>query len=133
VNDREKRWRKPEASGIPITLADGEAWLFPRPKVGLSALVDSTGRPRFAQKSTRSFGADYDALVDAFIEADDGVNEAEALLALAVDLLGRNYDLAPSELVTLLPRWFDDDANQEMWRAIADAALGRAPKPTPVG
>ena len=118
---------------MPIKLGDGNEWLFPKPKVGLSAEVAPDGRLRFADKKSRSFGPAYDELVDAFLESEDGVTEAEALLALAVDLLKRNYDLTPAEFAALLPRWFDDDENKEMWAEIANVALGKSPKPTPVG
>ena len=130
---REARWRKPGAKGVKILLADGDEWIFAKPRVGLNATIDQDGRLTYAEKTVRSFGPDYDKLVDEFLEAVDGISEAEALLALAVDLLSRNYDLTPGELLPLLPRWFDDPENAAMWAAIGDVALGKAPKPIPVG
>lgn len=125
--------RRPGASGVPVMLGDGKEWLLPRPVLGFAPEFGEDGSVRFGEKPVRSFGPAYDALVDAFVETDDGVAEANALLALAVDLLRRNYTVSPADLVVLLPRWFGDEANAEMWREIAGVALGRAPKPTPAG
>lgn len=119
--------------GVAIELADGQAWHFPRPLLGLLPEEADDGSVRFGERARCVFGAAYDALVDAFLEADDGRAEVDALLALAVDLLRRNYDLPAGALRALLPRVPDLDSNTRMWRAIADLALGRAPKPTPVG
>lgn len=131
--ERPRRRQPFDARGAAVVLADGQTWTLPKPLLGLFPEVGADGTPRFGVQPRFHFGARYDALIDAFAESDDGVAEANALLALALDLLGRNYDLAGLDLGALLPRLFHDDRNAEMWRAIAEAALGKAPKPTPVG
>jgi hypothetical protein len=124
--------REPFLGGEAITLGDGRPWYFPKPKVGSLPQLGEDGEIRF-DRARRSFGPEYDAKVDVYLEAEDGVGELNALCVLAVDLLGRNYELSVPERLSLLPRWFDDDTNTDMWRAIADVALGRSPKPIPVG
>jgi hypothetical protein len=135
-SERERSARRPDfAGGECVKLGDGVGWFLPKPRVGFLPESDGAAGVRLGTKARRSFGRAYDDLVDAYIEADDGQAELSALLALAVDLLIRNYDgLTADEFAELLPRWVGDEANDEMWKAIADVALGRAgPKATPVG
>lgn len=130
--DEKGRRRDTFAGGVPVVLGDGQPWHLPKPKVGLAHEVGPDGTLRFG-KTRRSFGEAYDALLDVYLEAEDGPTEINALLALAVDLLARNYDLGGDDFRDLLPRWLDDEPNTEMWTAIADVAVGRSPKPIPVG
>ena len=131
---RESDCRRPAfADGVPIVLADGQPWTFPRPLLGLFPERGDDGALRFGEKARFNFGRDYDGLVDELLAADDGKAEATALLQLAADLLSRNYAVPADGLCSLLPRLIGCDRNAEMWREIADVALGRGPKPTPVG
>jgi hypothetical protein len=129
---RESDLRKADAQGVPIKLGNGEEWIFPRPRVGLAYEIVE-GRYQISEKISRSFGAEYDQLVDGFLESGDGADFLNKRLALAVDLLKRNYGILPEDVPVLLPVWFGDEENQAMWTAIVDVALGRGPKPTPVG
>jgi len=131
--DEKARRRDPFAGGVPVVLGDGQEWSLPRPRIGFYPGVGEDGSLRFGEQPESVFGRDYDALLDAYVEAEDGSAAIRSLLSLAVDLLRRNYDLPPADLRTLLPRFYDDDGNTEMWRAVADVAVGRSPKPTPVG
>jgi hypothetical protein len=118
--------------GVPIALADGQAWHFPRPVLTFYPTFEGGGKPTFSD-SRHTFGPKYDDLVEGFLASEDGYEEANGLLALAVDLLARNYDLRPEDFRALLPRMVGDLDNDVMWGAIADVALGRAPKPTAGG
>ena len=131
--DEASRRRAPFTGGVPVLLADGQAWTFPRPLLGLMPEVGSDGKVRFGENLRFNFGEAYDALVDAFAESEDWRAESEALLALALDLLGRNYDLSGLALGEILPRLLNDEGNADMWRAVAEVAVGKAPKPIPVG
>jgi hypothetical protein len=129
----EEALRRPEfVEGEPIELGDGQSWHFPRPVLELYPVPGPDGRLRF-DGVRRSFGEDYDRKLDAFVAAT-GLDEMNAALEVAVDLLDRNYDLTPEDYGSLL-RWRPgDEENAAMWQAIADVALGRdAPKPTAVG
>lgn len=125
--------RRPEfAHGEPIVLADGQSWYFPRPLLELYPVPGPDGTLRF-DGTRRNFGEDFDRKLDTFVEAQ-GVDELNAMLDLAVDLLGRNYALQPADYGTLLPWRPRDEDNAAMWQAIVNAALGRdAPKPSAGG
>jgi hypothetical protein len=60
-----------------------------------------------------------------------------ALADLALDLLARNYAVGPDAMRHLFRLARPDapgrEANDAMWAAIAEAVLGRPPKPSPVG
>jgi hypothetical protein len=131
LNEKASR-RDTFAGGIPVVLGDGQTWVLAKPKVGAFPEVDASGNVCLG-RIRRSFGPEYDALLDSYLECTEAADEIVALMALALDLLRRNYDLPTADLITLVPRWFDEEENTEMWRAIADVALGRSPKPTPVG
>lgn len=130
--------RRPEfRGGVPITLGDGRPWTFPPPELdALCVTLDGDGRPTVAPASR--FGAAYDDLVDAYLEAEPGLGELTALAALAVDLLGRNYALEPRDYRRLL-RFVpgespEGEASRAMWHDISGVALGRGPKgPTASG
>ena len=52
-----------------------------------------------------------------------------AAFELFIDLIGHNYALTLGETATLLPVILDasgeqDEANQELWRAVLDVAMG---------
>lgn len=118
--------------GETIVLGDGQGWEFPKPVLELYPVPGPDGRLRF-EGLRRSFGPDYDRKIDAFAESDAG-ESLNALLDLAVDLLGRNYDLEPEDYAAILSWRPNDEANEEMWRSITAVAMGRdAPKAGAVG
>lgn len=133
--------RRPGAAGVAIALADGQTWLLARPRMRLVPTVDPAADPadlaelRFGPALRSGFGPAYDQLLDRYVDADtDGVDSANALLALAAYLLLTNYPgLDFDALADLLPFIPGDDANSAMWEAIAAVALGRGPKASPVG
>lgn len=135
----ERSLRRPDfAPGVPIVLSDGQEWHFPRPVMrDFYPTINREGELVLTPGS--GFGPGYDALVDAFILADNPGDEHITLAALALDLLRRNYAIEATHLryVLRLKRSGDPEAeaNQEMWSAIAAVALGRdtGPKTTPVG
>lgn len=130
----EKEFRKPYwVDGEWIALGDGGRWSFPRPRVRIEPLVSDDGTTVAFGRQKPTFDRRYDDLVEAFLMADDGTDQGNAILRLAVDLLRRNYDLAGEHYATLLPWIEDDEQNAEMWEAIADVAFGRAPKRTASG
>jgi hypothetical protein len=118
--------------GVPILLADGQSWHFPRPTIELFPTFDADGQ--VADFDGRpSFGPDYDDKLESFYAAEKGPSELKALMVLAVDLLGRNYRLGPIDFARLIRYRKEDEANRKMWQAIADTAQGNGPKPSPVG
>jgi hypothetical protein len=128
---------------VAIVLGDGQLWQLPKPTmradgwtVEFRPVVNADGTLSFDSGHKRfepDFGPDYEQKLEAFMRADGGADEANALLALAWELLSRNYALAPADLGRLLPLRPNDETNNAMWQAIVDVALGRAPKLTASG
>jgi hypothetical protein len=131
LNEQAQR-RAEFAGGVPVQLGDGQEWTLPKPGLLLRPEFGPDGRPTFG-KARPSWGEDYEAKVDAFLEATDGYDQIVALLVLAVDLLMRNYSLDDGAIGQLLPRILGDEANDAMWEAVRDVALGVGPKATPAG
>jgi hypothetical protein len=118
--------------GVPVVLADGQAWHFPKPTIDLFPAIGPDGKVTdLAGKP--SFGPEYDDLMDAFHQAATPADQLKALFALAVDLLGRNYDFSPTDYERLLRYRAGDPACESTWQKVVDVALGIAPKASPVG
>ncbi len=128
----EKRLRKAEfTSGNVVTLADGQEWTLPKPRLRfvpriIDGRVEIGGGP--------SFGPEFDDKLDILFGVTDA-DPSERLrikFEVAVRLLAANYDLSPqnfAELVVLEP---GDTASEKRWEQLSDAMMGIAPKPSPV-
>jgi hypothetical protein len=80
--------RREFRAGRQIQLADGQWWTFPAPGDGAGIDVEERG--------------DYQGLIRAVLEAEDGSERLLAELALAIHLIGVNYKLSPENLAFLL-------------------------------
>lgn len=83
MSDEARRRRKGFRDGRLIRLADGHSWTFPNP-------TDEPPEPPLV------------ALVRAVFEAEDRPDRLRCELALAINLLARNYDLSSADYRTLL-------------------------------
>jgi hypothetical protein len=124
--------RKPGFSeGYKVTLADGQEWKFPRPRIRFRPRIGADGRVEVG--GGPSFGPEYDQQLDILF----GAVEAEPLEQLrvkfevAVRLLRSNYDLTDAQLADLVVFEPDDDAGEERWDQLSRAIMGIAPKPSP--
>lgn len=85
--------RRPEfRPGISIRLADGQFWTFPAPSSPERAGEGGASGPGHSQPDS-----EYDDLIGGVLEAEDEVERLRAELALAIHLLGKNYDLEPAD------------------------------------
>jgi hypothetical protein len=75
--------------GTSIRLANDQEWIFPAPTAG----------SRFAFELE---GAEYLGVIQAVLEAEDQSERRLAELALAIFLIGLNYQLSSTDLVDLL-------------------------------
>jgi hypothetical protein len=118
-------------------LCDQQVWHFPKPQALGFIPVRVDGVTRL--KPGFGWGEPYERLVDAYIETTTVGGEAITLIDLAFYLLGQNYNLEFTDLRHILRKSRNDEAdetkaaNEAMWQAISDVALGRSPKPTPSG
>jgi hypothetical protein len=74
--------------GTPICLANGQEWTFPAP----------TADSEFAVEAAET---EYLGLIHAIMEAEDQSDRRRAELALAIFLIGLNYQLSSTELANL--------------------------------
>jgi hypothetical protein len=92
--------RRPDfLGGIPIRLADGQTWMFPVP---VRPNADPVGSLAETESVIALFGPEYLHTLRAVMEAQDEAERMMAELALAIDLLSRNYRLSPEMFRELL-------------------------------
>ena len=127
----EKSLRKHEFSeGLKVTLADGQEWVLPRPRIRFKpqikdGKVEIGGGP--------SFGPEFDDKLDILF----GVTEADPAERLRVKfevvvrLLATNYDLEPDDFGQLIVLEPGDPVSDERWDQLSNAIMGIAPKPSP--
>lgn len=124
---RRPSWR----DGHKITLADGQEWTIPKPRLRL--------RPRFeagrvvATRDLPEYAPEDDELVEALFGAGD--DEPDRWLTARFELLARllraNYELSDLELTELLSIDDGDPSTGERWTEITRALRGLGPKPSP--
>jgi hypothetical protein len=98
----------------PITLCDGQDWLFPKPVLAVP-VADGGWMPTTAVVADPKF--------DAILRRLEG-RELLAPFEAAVYLLSVVYDLPDDAYPALLEYRPRDEDNQEMWRQILDVAQG---------
>lgn len=110
---------------IPIVLADGQEWCFPKPFVDFIPRFDD-GRCVLAVES------EYQAFLDR-MDTDDSMEQLKAECELERHMLLKVYDLSDEEIAGLL-RWrSSSEADTERRQAILNVAWGVGPKPKPDG
>lgn len=125
----ESECRRPDANWddtVPIVLADGQTWHFPKP------YVDCV--PKFTDgKATLTFESEFKPFLTRMEESEDAMDALTARCELERHMLLKLYDLSDDEL-SLLLRWRSgSEADNERRQDILNTALGAGPKPTPGG
>ena len=124
----EMAFRRPEfCGGQLVKMADGTSWYVPQPKIDLDPSRLGT-KEDFEAGPRTLFGFEFDRLVDACNAAGTDAEMARALMALAIDLMGRNYDLSPDQYGSLLRFVADPDDGNESLLAIYRIATGQGPR-----
>jgi hypothetical protein len=123
--------RKPGfIAGCPVTLADGQEWTFPLPKLRLSP---RRAEDRYVITAGRVGFPRYREWVEAITAAPGqigGIAYWNARMDAAATLLRANYDLSDDEVDELLA-WEDDGPDglsTQRWSTIDRAILGLLPK-----
>lgn len=123
--------RKPEfdqGNSVPIVLADGQAWWFPKP--WLEFYPPPPGQDLIGAIFT--LGPDFEAARRA-VEAKTAGDQVVAMFALARIMLGFHYELSDADYGRLLRFRPDHGPTIAMWQAIIDVATGSSedsPKPS---
>ncbi len=127
----EKALRKPEFSeGISLTLADGQEWVLPKPRLRFKPRIVN-GKVEIGGGS--SFGPEFDDKFDVLFGIVDA-DPAERLrvkFEVAVRLLATNYHLQPDDFARLIILEPGEPESEERWDQLCDAIMGIAPKPSP--
>jgi len=127
----EKALRKSTFSeGYRVTLADGQSYCLPKPKIRfkprvVDGKVEVAGGP--------SFGPEFDEQLDVLFGVVDvpPIERLRVKFEMAVRLLSANYDLKPEDFGELIVLEPDDQASDERWEQLTRAIMGIAPKPSP--
>jgi hypothetical protein len=106
----------------PIKLSDGQEWFFPKPWLSLIPIV--RGDEVVAHSRHVTFGDDLDVLLEAIAAEENPVEQIMKVLALAIFLLKRNYDLQSDEFQRILTYRVGDSESEEMINQIIDVTLG---------
>jgi len=114
-------------SGNPICLANDQEWIFPAPRADSEFAVESAE-------------VEYLGLIHAVQEAEDQSERRLAELALAIFLIGLNYELSSTDLANLFtfqPRSQELTNSQHAFESLARdhilslARRGKLPPPAP--
>jgi hypothetical protein len=127
----EKSLRKAGFSeGIKITLADGQEWTLPKPRIRfMPRIVD--GKVEIG--GGLSFGPEFDDKLDILfgVALAEPSERLRVKFEVAVRLLAANYDLKPENFAELIVLEPGDLASDERWVQLCEAMMGIAPKPLP--
>jgi hypothetical protein len=106
----------------PITLADGQAWYFPRP--WLEIVPHFQDGKAINRSRLLTCGPELDFLIEAIAQEDDYIRQILAVMTLGALLIKRCYDVTDEELSRLFTYRPNDPASEDMIAAIIDAATG---------
>ncbi len=129
ILESERRRDTFQGASVPIVLADGQAWCFPKPFVQLTPRIE--GRTCVSVDTSTHFGAEFDALMTRLSEAESMA--WTDLFSVAAFLLMWNYELSGDEMAGLLCYRHDDPESHDRLNDILDVALGNAPKVSAAG
>jgi hypothetical protein len=132
----EKSRRKPDfLGGQGLLMADGQDWIFPKPRVRFAPSDDSTG-----YTIVLDAGDGYQELINKYREVYDAPSSSiesrlSAEMAIGVFLLRRNYELTTQEMSGILQYALDEDTDPEGYRIrdqVLDLAFGHTPSSKPL-
>lgn len=109
----------------PVVLANGEAWLIPRPGWHVKAVFKD--QKAVGTVSRLGYGTEVDELVEALADDDTSDGAVIAIVAtIAAELLRWSYDLTEVELDGLLHFRADDPSSMKWVREVANVATFHA-------
>ncbi|SRR5579883_2461142 len=119
--------RRPEcdpANSVPIRMADGQEWLFPKPWLQIHASFRGGKAERHYPVVTA--GPELDELVAAISRCEDNAALLSGAATLGAHLLCRNYDLDDRELDLLFAFRPSDPDSWEWAREVIGVATGQS-------
>jgi hypothetical protein len=109
---------------VPIVLADGQEWHFPKPWLEVHGRF--AGGKAVATFPVLTCGPELDELVEACSGYTDNTALLCAAATLGAHLLARNYDLADEDLDTLFAFRVGEPGSWDWARAVMDLATGQS-------
>jgi hypothetical protein len=125
----EPEMRRPEfTEWQAVTLADGNQWILPRPRLEyVPRVVD--GRFRYADVPGRfTFGPDFEWNLIGYRSAADELEKFQELAFVVAGLIRLNYEIGDDDLAELLAVRLDDEdhvsaGSLAMWGGLAEAIV----------
>ena len=111
-----------ERNSVPIVLADGETWHFPKPWLEI--------HPTFREGKATStcpiltYNNEIDCLIKKIQETDDNSTTLLYINSLGALLLSYNYSLSDTDLTSLFVFRLGDRSSQEWTIKIMEVATG---------
>ena len=108
---------------VPITLSDGQQWMFPRPWLEITPTFRegrAVGRTKYL-----TCGPELDVLIAAIAAEEDAGKQVLSVMTLGAFLLLRNYEVTDEELGHLFRYKVGEPESEEMVMAIMDVATGK--------
>jgi hypothetical protein len=112
------------ANSVPVKLADGQEWLFPKPWLEIHASF-AGGRPAGSYPIITA-GPELDELVEAIGRCEDNAAVLSGAATLGAHLLCRNYDLTDEDLDHLFAFRPADPTSWDWARELIGIATGRS-------
>jgi hypothetical protein len=121
--------------GPAVRLADGQEWVFPRPRFRVFPVESPDGEITPGYRPT--YGSAFDRMLEVFLGVETCTTGElfDMRFKAASDLLRRNYTLTTADLATLLFYEEGDPESEGRWKAIDAILVGAPPgkKPLPDG
>jgi hypothetical protein len=108
---------------VPVKLADGQEWLFPKPFLQIHASF-AGGKPA-GNYPVITAGPELDELVEAMASCEDAAAQLSAAATLGAYLLLRNYDLEDRELDQLFAFRPGDPPSWDWAQRILEVGAGQ--------
>jgi hypothetical protein len=110
------------ASSVPVRLADGQEWLFPKPWLQVQAVFHE-GKAVDAIAGL-TYGPELQDLIRLVAECEDNLALCSAAATLGSHILRHNYDLADQDLDQLFAFRVGDPSSWDWVPAILHVARG---------
>jgi hypothetical protein len=111
-----------EHNSVPLVLADGQAWYFPKPWLEIRPMFRG-GKPTTAYRMFAST-PEIDALIDLVADVATIEEEVVAVATIAALMLQHQYELDDGDLDQLLAYRVGDEASKAWFGQVMHVATG---------
>jgi hypothetical protein len=109
---------------VPVKLADGQEWLFPKPWIQIHAsFADGNASSHYPVVTA---GPELDELVEAMSQCEDAMAQLSGAATMGAYLLLRQYDLTDRELDQLFAFRLTDPSSWDWAKGVIGVATGQS-------